>query len=517
MKAVVWHGKRDVRVDTVPDPTIQEPTDAIIRVTSTGICGSDLHLYEVLGAVSRRGRHPRPRADGHRRGGRAGGHAHRARRPRRHPVQHLLRALLHVRPGPAVAVRDDAGARAGQGRGAVRLHEAVRPGARRPGRVPARPAGAVRPDQGAARARRTTASSTSPTCCRRPGRRSSTRPIPDGGTRRRLRPRPDRPDGAAAIALHRGAGARASASTSCPSGSSSRARTASRPIDLRDHDDIAAALRELTDGRGPDSRDRRGRHGGPRRAARQARPGPRRAPARRRRREADREGRRRPPERRCTPRSTRCGAAARSRSCGVYGGMVDPMPMMTLFDKQIQLRMGQANVKRWIDDLLPLRHGRRRSARRRGLRHAPAAARRRRREAYAMFQEKQRRRDQDPVPAMSGVTSPRPGGGRDRCLERHRPRHRARSARAGARASSWPPAGRRRSRRLVDECGRMGGQAIAMALDVGVPSAMDDLAAARRRDVRRHRRLGQQRRPVLGRACSRTRRTTSSSGSCRST
>ena len=49
MKAVAWHGKRDVRVDTVPDPTIQVPTDAIVRITSSGICGSDLHLYEVLG------------------------------------------------------------------------------------------------------------------------------------------------------------------------------------------------------------------------------------------------------------------------------------------------------------------------------------------------------------------------------------------------------------------------------------------------------------------------------------
>src|SRR3954465_7574568 len=49
MKAVTWHGKRDVRVDEVPDPKIEAPTDAIIRVTSTGICGSDLHLYEVLG------------------------------------------------------------------------------------------------------------------------------------------------------------------------------------------------------------------------------------------------------------------------------------------------------------------------------------------------------------------------------------------------------------------------------------------------------------------------------------
>ncbi|MER6982468.1 alcohol dehydrogenase catalytic domain-containing protein, partial [Streptomyces carpinensis] len=48
MKAVTWQGKRDVRVEDVPDPKIQEPTDAVIRITSTGLCGSDLHLYEVL-------------------------------------------------------------------------------------------------------------------------------------------------------------------------------------------------------------------------------------------------------------------------------------------------------------------------------------------------------------------------------------------------------------------------------------------------------------------------------------
>ena len=48
MKAVTWHGKRDVRVEDVPDPKIEEPTDAIVRITSTAICGSDLHLYEVL-------------------------------------------------------------------------------------------------------------------------------------------------------------------------------------------------------------------------------------------------------------------------------------------------------------------------------------------------------------------------------------------------------------------------------------------------------------------------------------
>src|SRR5919205_204915 len=49
MKALAWHGKRDIRVDTVPDPIVKEPTDAVVRVTTPAICGSDLHLYEVLG------------------------------------------------------------------------------------------------------------------------------------------------------------------------------------------------------------------------------------------------------------------------------------------------------------------------------------------------------------------------------------------------------------------------------------------------------------------------------------
>ena len=49
MKAVTWHGKPDVRVDEIPDPRLEERTDAIVRVTSSGLCGSDLHLYELLG------------------------------------------------------------------------------------------------------------------------------------------------------------------------------------------------------------------------------------------------------------------------------------------------------------------------------------------------------------------------------------------------------------------------------------------------------------------------------------
>ena len=48
MKAVVWHETEDVRVDEVADPKLHEPTDAIVRITSTAICGSDLHLYRLM-------------------------------------------------------------------------------------------------------------------------------------------------------------------------------------------------------------------------------------------------------------------------------------------------------------------------------------------------------------------------------------------------------------------------------------------------------------------------------------
>ena len=55
MKAVCWHGRHDVRVDTVPDPTIINPHDAIVRVSSTAICGSDLHIYNGWLPGMRRG------------------------------------------------------------------------------------------------------------------------------------------------------------------------------------------------------------------------------------------------------------------------------------------------------------------------------------------------------------------------------------------------------------------------------------------------------------------------------
>ena len=55
MNALTWHATKDVRVIEVPDAEITEPTDAVIRVTSTVICGSDLHLYGVFGPFLHRG------------------------------------------------------------------------------------------------------------------------------------------------------------------------------------------------------------------------------------------------------------------------------------------------------------------------------------------------------------------------------------------------------------------------------------------------------------------------------
>ncbi len=50
MKAIVWHGVGDIRLDDVPDPQLQEPTDAILRLTASAICGTDLHF--VRGTMS---------------------------------------------------------------------------------------------------------------------------------------------------------------------------------------------------------------------------------------------------------------------------------------------------------------------------------------------------------------------------------------------------------------------------------------------------------------------------------
>ena len=192
MKAAVWHGKRDVRVDTVPDPTIQEPTDAIVRVTSSGLCGSDLHLYEVLGPFMTTGD-----ILGHEPMGivEAVGSAVTNIAPGDRVVVPFNISCGHCymcAPGPAVAVRDDAGARVRHRRGAVRLHQALRPGARRAGRAACASRRRSTARSRCPTARPTIASCTCPTCCRPRGRPCSTPTIPPRRHRRGPRARPHR-------------------------------------------------------------------------------------------------------------------------------------------------------------------------------------------------------------------------------------------------------------------------------------------------------------------------------------
>ncbi len=196
--------------------------------------------------------------------------------------------------------------------------------------------------------------------------------VPEGGTAARPRPRPDRRHGHP----HRPAPGRAGDRRRPGAGAArAGARRGIEVLDLREHDDdLGDAVRELTDGRGADSViDAVGMeaHGSPSPSSRTQLAGllPDALAA------ADDAER---------PASTGCALytaidvvrrGGTISLSGVYGGMADPLPMLTLFDKQIQLRMGQANVKRWVDDILPLLD-RRRPARRRQLRHPPPAARR---------------------------------------------------------------------------------------------------------------------------------------------
>ena len=314
-----------------------------------------------------------PRADGHRRGGRQRGDRPRSRRPGRDPVPDRLRQLLHVRPGPArPSARPPRSASEGMGAALFGYTKLYGAGARRPGRVPAGAAGPLRPDQGP----------------RRPAGRPLRLPLRRAAHRlagRRVRRRPRRaapwpcsasarsatwPAGSPSTAAPRGS----SASTWCPSGSRGRASAASRSLDLDEHDGRPRRrVREHDRRPRPRRRHRRGRHGGARLARRQARPAARRrcCPTQLAEKLMEKAG-----VDRLAALYTAIDIVRRGGTIsliGVYGGMADPMPMMTLFDKQIQLRMGQANVQP-LGRRHPAAAHRRGPARRRRLRHPPAAA-----------------------------------------------------------------------------------------------------------------------------------------------
>jgi threonine dehydrogenase-like Zn-dependent dehydrogenase len=351
MKAVTWHGKRDVRVDEVPDPSIQEPTDAIVRITSSGICGSDLHLYETLGPFMTQGD-----ILGHEPMGivEAVGSAlngdlkvgDRVVMPFQISCGHCFMCDQHLYTQcETTQVREE-----GMGAalfGFSKLYGAVSGGQAEYLRVPQAQNTTIKVPDGPADERFVLLSDVLPTAWQSVEYAG----IPDGGSVVILGLGPI---GAMAsrIAQHRGH--RVIGVDLVPERLERERARGIEVLDLTEHeDDLADVIREMTDGRGPDSViDAVGMeaHGAP--VGRLAHQIVGLLPDVLGEKIMEKGGIDRLNALYLAIDIVRRGGTI--SIIGVYGGTADPLPMLTLFDKQIQLRMGQANVKRWVGDIMPL-------------------------------------------------------------------------------------------------------------------------------------------------------------------
>jgi threonine dehydrogenase-like Zn-dependent dehydrogenase len=351
MRALTYHGKRDVRVDNIDDPAIEAPTDAIVRVTSTGICGSDLHLYEVLGPFIDKGD-----VLGHEPMG---------------IVEEVGAQVTHIAPGDRVVIpfniscghcymcdkglqsqcettqvhEQDTGAALF---GYTKLYGQVPGGQAEFLRVPQAHYGPIKVPEGPPDDRFVYLSDVLPTAWQAVDYAD----IPEGETVLVLGLGPIG-EMCTRVAQHRGAG-RVLAVDLVPERLERARAHGVEALDLESYDgDLPEAVREMTDGRGPISViDAVGMeaHGAPigKLAHRIAgmMPDAIAAPM------TEKMG-----IDRLTALHSAIELVQRGGTIslsGVYGGAASPLPLIQLFDKQITLRMGQANVRRWIDDILPL-------------------------------------------------------------------------------------------------------------------------------------------------------------------
>ncbi|HEX3005043.1 MAG TPA: alcohol dehydrogenase catalytic domain-containing protein [Angustibacter sp.] len=351
MRAVTWQGRRNVSVENVPDPTIEQPTDAIIKVTSTNICGSDLHLYEVLGAFMDAGDvlGHEPMGVVEEVGSEVSGLAvgDRVVIPFQVCCGHCFMCEAGLQSQcETTQVRD-------QGTGAAlfgysKLYGQVPGGQAEYLRVPQASYTHMKVPHGPADDRFLYLSDVLPTAWQA----VEYADVPKGGTLLVLGLGPIG-DMSVRIATHRGDCTVIAVDLVPERLERARARGA-HVLDLRDGNlDVADAVRDLTSGRGADSViDAVGMeaHGSPVAQAGQsmaallpdavAQPVMKTAGV----------------DRLAAVR-TAIDAVRRGGTIsliGVYGGAADPLPMITMFDKQVQLRMGQANVKRWAPDIMPL-------------------------------------------------------------------------------------------------------------------------------------------------------------------
>jgi threonine dehydrogenase-like Zn-dependent dehydrogenase len=350
MRAVTWQGKREVRVEDVPDPAVVEPTDAIIRVTSTAICGSDLHLYEVMSPFMEPGD-----VIGHEPMG---------------IVEEVGTEVEHISVGDRVVipfniscgrcwmcarqlyaqcettqVREfDKGASL---YGYTKLYGQVPGGQAEYLRVPHADFGPIPVPDGPPDERFLYLSDILPTAWQG----VAFADVPEGGS---IAVFGLGPVGqfAVRVAAHLGA-ERIIGLDLVPERLELAARYGADVIDVTEVGDVPEVVRDLTGGRGPDGVvDAVGMesHGSGFAEAAQRMVSVL-------------------PDAISEPMTEELGidrldalvtAIATVRRggtlsiSGVYGGAVDPLPMMEMFDKGIQVRMGQCHVKRWTDDIMPL-------------------------------------------------------------------------------------------------------------------------------------------------------------------
>ncbi|MQY27775.1 alcohol dehydrogenase catalytic domain-containing protein [Nocardia aurantia] len=350
MKAVTWQGRGAVSVEEVPDPRIEAPTDAVVRVTSTAICGSDLHLYELLGAYMDPGD-----VLGHEPIG---------------IVEEVGPEVTTLAPGDRVVIPfqiscggcymcsaglptqcETTQARE-YGSGAAlfgysKLYGQV-PGAQAELlRVPYADATHVKVPHGPADDRFLFLSDVLPTAWQAVEYAA----VPEGGSVTVLGLGPIG-DMACRIALHRGL--RVIGVDRVPERLARVAARGAEVIDLTTaQQPVGDMVRELTDGRGTDAViDAVGMeaHGSPVAALAQRSAGF--LPDGLARKVFDNAGVDRMAALHSAIDIVRRGGTL--SVVGVYGGMMDPLPMRILFDKQIQVRMGQANVTHWVPQILPL-------------------------------------------------------------------------------------------------------------------------------------------------------------------
>ncbi|RCV52529.1 zinc-dependent alcohol dehydrogenase [Marinitenerispora sediminis] len=350
MRAVTWQGPEDVRTENVPDPQLREPTDAIVRITSTAICGSDLHLYSVLGMYMEPGD-----ILGHEPMG---------------VVEEVGSEVTAIVPGDRVVIPFNVSCghcymcrlnyysqcettqtpgHGGALLGYTKLYGHVPGGQAEYLRVPQAHFGPIRVPDGLPDERFLFLSDVLPTAWQA----VADADVPPAGSVAVVGLGPIG-QMAARIALERGAG-RVFGLDLVPERLEMARRHGVETVDVSACDPVEA-VRAETEGRGTDSVIEAvgmEAHGSPVGALAQrvvrALPDPLA------RRMAEQAG---------VDRMSalylafelvrRAGAVSIS---GVYGGQADPLPMMDLFDKAVQIRMGQANVRRWTDAIMPLLTG----------------------------------------------------------------------------------------------------------------------------------------------------------------